>query len=372
VSAPFVFKRKAHAADEYPWSSAVCVATGKRNGKCPNYEWSYKGKVKNPNTGNYYYRNCTDYVAWKLTTHGVSVSKVAGLGNAGMWDNNALAKGLKVSTNPSVGSVGVDEKYGHVVFVEKVSGTTIAISEYNWGSVGTYGTRSGTKSQLGLSKFINFGVNVPPNNITDGSFVKTSSSDAVYEIVGKAALPVSNWIKVGGQKPVTIISSTQLLSYKKFPVNGKYIKAYGNNTVYITVGNSLIPLSSWNEVGGGKKVITIASNLIGTYFNSYPQDGSLLQGYGSKTVYVMAGGAPIAVSSWSAIGGPKSFTIVPKNFTSKLKSYPIKGTYIRGYLSKRVYLSSGNKLQYISSWQSVGGAKPSTNVDDWAIDNLLL
>lgn len=152
-------KQKAYANGGYPWSGAVCVSTGQLSGKCPNYEWSYKGQVRNPSIGNYYYRNCTDYVAWKLMSLGVPVSKVSGLGNAGMWDNNAASKNLGVGTTPKAGTVGVDERYGHVVFVEKVSGSTITISEYNWGSTGSYGARSGTKSQLGLSSFVDFGVN---------------------------------------------------------------------------------------------------------------------------------------------------------------------------------------------------------------------
>lgn len=149
---------KAHANGGYPWSGAVCVATGQTSGKCPNYEWSFSGKTKNPSTGNYYYRNCTDYVAWKLTSMGVAVARVAGLGNAGSWDDNAPAKGLSVGSTPTVGSVGVDERYGHVVFVENVSGSSITISEYNWGSTGSYGTRSGTPNQLGLTKFVSFGL----------------------------------------------------------------------------------------------------------------------------------------------------------------------------------------------------------------------
>ncbi len=161
---------KAHASGGYPWSGAVCVATGQVSGKCPNYEWSHAGSARNPSTGNYYYRNCTDYAAWKLMSQGVSLSKVSGLGNAGSWDNNAPAKGLSVSSSPSIGSIGVDERYGHVVFVESVNGSTITISEYNWGSAGSYGTRSGTPRQLGLSSFINFELSTP---------IQTSSSHPV-------------------------------------------------------------------------------------------------------------------------------------------------------------------------------------------------
>lgn len=156
---PIFAVTKVEAADGgYPWSGAVCVATRKTEGKCPGYEWNYGGRTTNPATSNYYYRNCTDYVAWKLTTVGVSLQTVGGLGNAGAWDDNAIKKGLSVGSLPTVGAVGVDEHYGHVVFVESVSGSNLTISEYNWGSMGTYGTRSGTVSSLGLSKFIDFGI----------------------------------------------------------------------------------------------------------------------------------------------------------------------------------------------------------------------
>ncbi|MCA9342905.1 CHAP domain-containing protein [Candidatus Saccharibacteria bacterium] len=171
---------KAHANGGYPWSGAVCVSTGQTAGKCPNYEWSYGGKTKNPNTGNYYYRNCTDYVAWKLLSLGVSAAKISGLGSAGSWDNNAPSKGLSVTTSPSAGSVGVDERYGHVVYVESVSGSNITISEYNWGSTGSFGTRSGTMAQLGVSKFINFGLSGANNGSSVSGHGPTSVNNARF------------------------------------------------------------------------------------------------------------------------------------------------------------------------------------------------
>lgn len=160
LSLPFVSQPVAFAASTggYPWTSAVCVATGKVSGTCPNYEWSYNGSSMNPSTG-YYYRNCTDYAAWKLQSLGVSSSKTSGLGNAGTWDNNAAKKGLAVGTSPFAGAIAVSESgtYGHVAYVEAVSGSQITISEYNGNYDGVYGTRTGTKSQLGMSEFINFG-----------------------------------------------------------------------------------------------------------------------------------------------------------------------------------------------------------------------
>ena len=64
-------------------------------GKCENSDW---GPVKNgspPTTWSpewrYGYRNCTDYVAWRLEKDGVPRAKVRDLGNGGDWGKSAAA-----------------------------------------------------------------------------------------------------------------------------------------------------------------------------------------------------------------------------------------------------------------------------------------
>jgi len=147
---------------------------------------SYNGPGTNPagsfwadSTGNgvspygYYYRNCTDYVAWKLQSLGISDAETRGLGNGGEWAGNATGRaGVTVSTTPSVNSAGVEvgnsnNPYGHVAFVEAVnSDGTLTVSEYNWIVNGTpdgaFHRRTATAASMGLSKFIDFGVNSSP------------------------------------------------------------------------------------------------------------------------------------------------------------------------------------------------------------------
>lgn len=155
-----VFRKQARADGGYPWSSAICVSTGKTTGSCSGYEWKHGGSVTNPATGHYYYRNCTDYAAWKLLSLGVPLSKVSGLGNGSAWDNNAPSKGLIVNTVPEVGSIAVNNTaaagFGHVAFIESVQGSQISISEYNWNNPGGYHSRTGTPDQLGFSSFIHY------------------------------------------------------------------------------------------------------------------------------------------------------------------------------------------------------------------------
>lgn len=73
------------------------------------------------------YGYCTWYVAQKRY--------VPWSGNAGTWLYKAKAMGYKTGRAPAVGSIMVTTEnrfYGHVALVEKVSGSTITVSEMNY------------------------------------------------------------------------------------------------------------------------------------------------------------------------------------------------------------------------------------------------
>lgn len=71
---------------------------------------------------------CTDYVA----------RKVAGItwgGNANRWMTNSKAHGATVNRNPVAGAILVtseNNRYGHVAYIESVSGSKVTISEWNY------------------------------------------------------------------------------------------------------------------------------------------------------------------------------------------------------------------------------------------------
>lgn len=69
---------------------------------------------------------CTDYVAQKTT--------VTWRGNASKWIPNARSQGYVVDKNPTVGGILVtgESRYGHVTYIEKVEGTKVTISEWNF------------------------------------------------------------------------------------------------------------------------------------------------------------------------------------------------------------------------------------------------
>lgn len=95
------------------------------------------------------YRNCTDYVAWRINSLGVALKNSMGSGNGGAkfgnanhWDDYARGTlGWTVMQTPAPRSIGVSEAgYGHVAFVESVNADgSVNVSQYN-GYTGMFST----------------------------------------------------------------------------------------------------------------------------------------------------------------------------------------------------------------------------------------
>ncbi len=136
----------------YPWGSAACIHTGAVDGACWNYDWAVNGSIWNWATGGYGYRNCTDWVAFRVRSTGRLVP--SGLGNANSWDDRAPSYGYAVSSLPKEGAAAVSNSgsYGHVMYVEAVNGDgSIIVSDYNRAGTGKYDMTTlsaGTASNL--------------------------------------------------------------------------------------------------------------------------------------------------------------------------------------------------------------------------------
>ena len=78
-----------------------------------------------------------------------------GRGNANQWPNNARAAGIPVDGSPKVGDVAVSTAgyYGHVMYVEAVSGEKVYVSQYNYHVNGEYSEMWVSSSGL---QFIHF------------------------------------------------------------------------------------------------------------------------------------------------------------------------------------------------------------------------
>jgi surface antigen len=127
------------AGDDYPWPTAPTQAQG--GGLSPL---------------RYYYRECVDFVAWRLNRDaGITTAPWkytwANLtplgGDAKDWKANWISHGWTVSSNPIPGAVAwwsySNSGLGHVAYVQTVnSNDTVTLEEYNWNSNHLYSTRT--------------------------------------------------------------------------------------------------------------------------------------------------------------------------------------------------------------------------------------
>ncbi|MEV8253349.1 CHAP domain-containing protein [Rhodoglobus sp. NPDC076762] len=120
-------------------ANALYAASGAR-ALGDDYPWATAGYNLSPL--NYYYRQCTDFVAWRLNRDVGSFSApfrwawsdlTPNGGNASQWKDAWDAHGWTVSATPVVGSVAWFGWDNHVAYVKSVNADgTVLLEEYNY------------------------------------------------------------------------------------------------------------------------------------------------------------------------------------------------------------------------------------------------
>ena len=119
----------------YPYSSAPCSdTTYVSNGVtyCAGDNWSGPDGLYDQAYGGYGYRNCTDWVAYRLATNNGYAMPHA-IGNARAWGTYFTDHGHPPNNTPAVGAIAWEPGGDHVAYVEAVGSGTVTISEYNEG-----------------------------------------------------------------------------------------------------------------------------------------------------------------------------------------------------------------------------------------------
>ena len=84
----------------------------------------------------------------------------------------------------------------------------------------------------------------------------------------------------------------------------------------------------------------------------------------------MAGGAPIVVSDWAAVGGgPQPATALSQSQFDSLPDRPRDGTFLQSGATGRIWRVVKGVATYVPSWAPYGGPQPSVVVDQAALDN---
>jgi hypothetical protein len=161
----------------------------------------------------------------------------------------------------------------------------------------------------------------------------------------------------------------------------------------VVVGGAPQYITSWDNVGGSPEraipvvddaAVAAAGTTSGRFrhLRQFPMDGARFQGGKSNEAYIVAGGAPIYVTSWDNVGGAPTLAL-PKvddavinaagtasGRYGHLRKLPADGTFVQGAVSHEAYVIAGGAPIYITNWDRVGGAPttPIAAVDDAALN----
>ena len=155
IEAPKVSRETIHATSDAEYKaqqiSAVTLLAYSSVGPHQagdDYPWATAGYSLSPL--NYYYRQCVDFVAWRLNRDaGVTSAPwkwtwstlTPNGGDASQWKSAWEAHGWKTSATPVVGSVAWFTG-NHVAYVKSISGSNVVVEEYNGTSSRAYAMRT--------------------------------------------------------------------------------------------------------------------------------------------------------------------------------------------------------------------------------------
>jgi surface antigen len=252
--------------------------------------------------------NCVNYAAYRLARNGVP--QVSGLGSGGSWASNARAKGFRVDSTASTGSIaqwGYGSAYapanGHVGYVEEVTSSYIVVSDSAW---------SGYSSRMRIprgdrnwpSTFIHFKDQpyLPPPS---GSFLTVRETGESYRVVAGGPVLVTSWALFGGVQSSFKVSSTALASLPR-PADGTFIRGAQRGEVYRMVGGAPVFVSSWAPFGGAQPTLTVDQVAIdragsGGGFNGLllrPRNGSFVRVRSTGKAYQIQSGR-LTATRWS-------------------------------------------------------------------------
>jgi len=189
--------------------------------------------------------------------------------------------------------------------------------------------------------------------LVDGDFICDSDSGAVYRMAGGAPVYVSTWSAFGGPQACRVMSGAEISRLPMYPADGTFLRGTSTGAVYRIGGGAPVYVSTWAAFGGVQPATNVdeaAIDLAGSGWYSHllyrPADGTFVRGSTTGAVYRMAGGAPVYVSTWAAFGGVQPATTIDEaaidligssDYYDHIAAKPVDGTFLRGTSTGAVY-----------------------------------
>lgn len=153
-------------------------------------------------------------------------------------------------------------------------------------------------------------------------------------------------------------------------VDGDFVRYEGR--VYRIAGGAPIAVTSWQDVGGREQARKLNNDEFAA-LAVQPEDGTFLRTYGTKETYVVVGGAPVFVPR-GTLDVKDAVTVDPAavdeaGANSSLNDTPADGTMVRTDRGERYVFAGGAPIHVTDEWFAALRPKPkAVTVAQEAID----
>jgi hypothetical protein len=277
---------------------------------------------------------------------------------------------------------------GNGSFVQ-VSGTT-AIYEIVGGAplyVSSWAPFGGPQSYSVISPAQFNALSPVPAN---GTMIRSVQTDAIYVVAGGAPLYVSGCADFDGCAGDVNIdewdidhagSAASHLSL--VPGNGTMIRSVQTGAIYIVAGGAPLYVSGCADFGGCAGDVNIDQWDIDnagsgpSHLALVPANGTMIRSVQTGAIYIVAGGAPLYVSSCAHFDGCAGNVDIDVwdidnagSAASHLSLVPANATFIRRGTGGTVYRVAGGYPFRISNCKAIGGCQSPVVVDPWDLAHL--
>lgn len=140
--------------------------------------------------------------------------------------------------------------------------------------------------------------------IADGDFVADPRDGAVYRIAGGAPIYVSTWAAFPGTQQLWTLRPGDFDALPQYPRDGTFIRDTSTGAVFRIAGGAPLYVSSWAPFGGPQPYMDVDGVAIRragdskafSHLAARPAEGTYLRDAKDSAVYQVVGGAPLYVT----------------------------------------------------------------------------
>ena len=203
----------------------------------------------------------------------------------------------------------------------------------------------------------------------DGTMVRNQFSGSIYVVAGNSPMPVYNLANVPYTSWTNVDPWAIDNQLQRYPSDGTMIVDHATGVLHVVAGGAAMPATAMENIPPVVSLAFVDHSSIPNRLRPYPADGTVVRGYTTGAISVIAGGAALGVASLQAV--PYTSWVDVDNWAiTQLPTAPSNGTHVRGYGTGKVYRVEDGTAHFVPAW-GPEGPQPTTDVDQWAITNQL-